>query len=252
MADRQSLEALFLAQLGWIERAAAAVCRRHGLSADESADFTSFAKLKLVENDYAVLARFRAESAITTYLVVVLSMLFRDYRAQHWGRWRPSAAARRQGGLAIRLETLVYRDRVPLGQAAEMLRSSGQTELSDRELAGVLAQLPARNSPRPTPVGSGLTGDPPAPNRSDDFLHAEEADTQERVIREALERLPAEDQVLLRLRFWEGLSVADIARSLGLPQKPLYRRLERAMTHARRLLEQAGMSKEYARAVLNE
>jgi RNA polymerase sigma factor for flagellar operon FliA len=252
MPDRQSLEALFLTQLDWIERAAAYVCRRHGLSADESADFTSFAKLKLVENDYDVLARFRGESAIATYLVVVLSMLFRDYRAQHWGRWRPSAAARRQGALAIRLETLVYRDRVPLGQAAEMLRSSGQTQQSDRELAGLLAQLPARNNPRATPVGSDLTDEPQAPNRSDDFLAAEEAEAQERIIREALKRLSAEDQLLLRLRFWEGLSVADIARSLGLPQKPLYRRLERAMVHARGLLEQAGVSREYAKAVLNE
>ncbi|MGH7517280.1 MAG: sigma-70 family RNA polymerase sigma factor [Gemmatimonadales bacterium] len=252
MAERQSLEALFLGQLGWIERAAAAVCRRHGLSPDEAADFSAWAKLKLVENDYAVFARFRGESAITTYLVVVLAMLFRDYRARHWGRWRPSAAARRRGTVAVRLETLVYRDRVPLGQAAEMLRTSGQTELSDRDLAALLAELPARSAARTVQVGGDPADEPLAPDRADDFVAADDAEARQKAIGEALRRLPAEDQVLLRLRFWEGLSVADISRSLGLPQKPLYRRLDRAMAQARGLLEQAGMSREYARAVLNE
>ena len=251
MADRQSLEAVFLAQLGWIERAAPAVCRRHGLSADETAEFTSWAKLKLVENDYSILARFRGESAITTYLVVVLAMLFRDYRTQHWGRWRPSAAARRRGAVAVRLETLVYRDRVPLRQAAEMLRSSGQTELSDRELAALLAELPAHGAVRPIQLNADAN-DHAAPGGADDFLATEDAASGERAIAEAVRSLPPEDQVLLRLRFWEGLSVAEISRSLGLPQKPLYRRLDGAIGRVRAALERAGMSKEYARAVLNE
>ena len=60
--ERQRLEALFLGQLGWIKRAARALCRRYGLSSDEAADFTSWAKLKLVEDDYAALAKFRGES----------------------------------------------------------------------------------------------------------------------------------------------------------------------------------------------
>jgi RNA polymerase sigma factor for flagellar operon FliA len=252
MADRQSLEALFLAQLGWIERAAAAVCRRHGLSPDDTAEFTSWAKLKLVENDYAVLGRFRGESAITTYLVVVIAMLFRDYRAQHWGRWRPSAAARRRGALAVRLETLVYRDRLPLAQAAEVLRTSGQTELSDRKLAELVAELPTRAGARPLQLHGGAPHDVPGTGGADDFLAVEESDARDKVLGEAVASLPAEDQVLLRLRFWEGLSVADMARSLGVPQKPLYRRLDRAIGEVRARLEQSGVSREYTRAVLQD
>jgi RNA polymerase sigma factor for flagellar operon FliA len=252
MADRQSLEALFLAQLGWIERAAAAVCRRHGLSPDDTVEFTSWAKLKLVENDYAVLGRFRGESAVTTYLVVVIAMLFRDYRAQHWGRWRPSAAARRRGALAVRLETLVYRDRLPLAQAAEALRTSRQTELSDRKLAELLAELPTRAAARPLQVHGAAPHDVPGTGGADDFLATEESDARDKILGEALARLTAEDQVLLRLRFWEGLSVADIARSLGVPQKPLYRRLDRAIGEVRAWLEQSGVSREGARAVLRD
>src|SRR6266498_2338556 len=85
--ERQRLEALFLSQLGWIERVVAAICRRHGLARDDAEDFASWTTLKLIENDYAVLRKFRGESAVTTYLAVVIAMLFRDYRTHRWGRW---------------------------------------------------------------------------------------------------------------------------------------------------------------------
>ncbi len=251
-SQREALEARFLDQLDWVERVAASVCRRHGLSSDDADDFTSWAKLKLVEDDYAVVAKFRGESSITTYLAVVIAMLFRDYRAQHWGRWRPSAAARRRGPLAIRLETLVYRDRMPLAQAAQVLRMSGQTELSDRELAGLLAELPPHSTGRPLQLGTEEGVEAPAAERTDDFMALDEAESQRKTIEGVLRRLPAEDQVMLRMRFWEGLSVADIARGLGIPQKPLYRRMDRALAQVRELLEQAGVSQEQARAVLGE
>src|SRR5882672_2358170 len=101
MTDRQELEVLLLANLAWIERVVGALARRHGLSADDRADFASWVKLKLVEHDYRVLQRFRGESTITTYLTTVIAMVYRDYRAHRWGRWRPSAAALRLGRLAV-------------------------------------------------------------------------------------------------------------------------------------------------------
>ncbi len=251
-SQREALEARFLGQLPWVERVAASVCRRHGLSSDDADDFTSWVKLRLVEDDYAVFAKFRGESSITTYLAVVVAMLFRDYRAEHWGRWRPSAAARRQGPLAVRLETLVYRDRMPLAQAAQVLRTSGQTGLSDRELASLLAGLPPHSTGRPVQLGAEEGVDAAAPGRTDDFMALDEAESQRNAIDGVLRRLPAEDQVMLRMRFWEGLSVTDIARGLGIRQKPLYRRMDRALAQVRELLEQAGVSREQARAVLGE
>src|SRR5262249_26292549 len=107
MAERQDYSALLLQHLPWIERAAGGLCRRHALDPDECDDFASYTKARLLDDDYAVLRKFRGESALTTYLTVVLSMFFRDYRVSRWGRWRPSAAARRRGPLAVRLETLV-------------------------------------------------------------------------------------------------------------------------------------------------
>jgi len=250
--EPQGLEALFVGHLGWIERVAGTVCRRHGSSREDAEDFLSWVKLRLIEDDYAVLRKFRGESSLTTYLTVVIAMLFRDYRIHHWGRWRPSAAARRRGGLAVRLETLVYRDQLRLEQAGEALRTAGETDLRDRDLARLLSELPARGPARPTPVGPDPLAGAPAADRADDLVVAEEVEAGRRAIAGVLERLPAEDRLMLRMRFWEGMSVAEIARGLGLPQKPLYRRMERALANLRGLLEEAGVSRDRARATLEE
>ncbi|HEV2146432.1 MAG TPA: hypothetical protein VGR37_03360, partial [Longimicrobiaceae bacterium] len=162
MPDRKDLEALFLENLGWIERVAASICRRHGFGGDDAEDFASWARLRIVEDDYAVLRKFRGESSVTTYLTVVVAMLFRDYRVSRWGRWRPSAAARRHGRLAVRLETLVHRDGYRLEQAGELLRTTGETDLSERELAELLARLPARSPTRPVEVGPDPLASTPA------------------------------------------------------------------------------------------
>jgi DNA-directed RNA polymerase specialized sigma24 family protein len=42
---------------------------------------------------------------------------------------------------------------------------------------------------------------------------------------------------VVRLIFWKELSVADVARSLGVPQKPLYRRLDRILKRLRYAME---------------
>jgi RNA polymerase sigma factor (sigma-70 family) len=256
MPERSELEGRFLENLSAIERIVAALCRRHGLSGDNAAEFASWVKLRLVENDYAVLAKFRGESSLTTYLTVVIAMLFRDYRVEHWGRWRPSAAALRHGPVAVRLERLVRRDGYSLDQAGQLLRTSGETTLSDRELAKLLAELPARGPLRPSEIGAEPLADLPAAIGADDSVVREQAQADRRATDEALNRalghLRAEDQLIVRMRFWEGLSVADVARGLGLPQKPLYRRIEHALSELRRHLEAAGVSRERAREILSE
>lgn len=248
MPDRNELEVLLTNNLGWVERVAAQVCRRHGLDPDESDEFAGWARMRLVEDDYAVLRKFRGESAITTYLTVVVTMLFRDYRVSRWGRWRPSAAARRLGDVAVRLETLVYRDGYRLDQAGEMLRAAGHTDLADRDLLRLLSQLPARGQPRPTQVGDAPLESQPARSTADEGILAHEAqderDAAETALRHALDGLPPEDRVIVHMRVWEGTSVADISRALNLEQKPLYRRLDRIFAQLRKQLEGAGITRE--------
>lgn len=253
MLTRSEAENLFLQHLGWIDRIAGSLCRRHGLEGDEAQDVVAWVRMVVMEDDYALLRRFRGESSVTTYLTVAVSLLFREHRIRERGRWRPSAAAHRMGPAVVRLETMVRRDGYPLDEAARVLRSAGTTALSDRELSAVLEKLPRRAPLRPVRTDAGALDSLPAPGAANPAEAAEteaEREAAEAALARALEGLSAQDQVVVRLRFWEGLSVADVARGLGLPQKPLYRTLERALRRLRTELERAGFSAERARALL--
>jgi RNA polymerase sigma factor (sigma-70 family) len=256
MPEPSPAERLLLDHLPWIERACAALARRHGLSGDEADDFLSWARMRLLEDDCATLRKFRGECAPTTYLTIVLSTLFRNYRAREWGTWRPSAAARREGPLAVRLETLVKRDGWTVEEAGERLRTAGATTLSDRELAALLGRLPAHAPPRPVPAGAAVLEDAPAPESADAGVLRGEAGALraegEAALHRAVEQLPPRDQVVFRMRFWEGLTVAQIARGLGVPQKGLYRRIERALGRLKRDLERGGMTLARVREMLDD
>ena len=253
MPDRRELEALFIANLPVAEKILGALARRHSLSREGAEEFSAWAKLRIIESDYAILAKFRGESSLPTYLTVVLAMLFREYRVQQRGRWRPSAAARRSGAMAVRLETLLHRDGMELAQVGEILRTSGATTLSDRELAEIAAQFPRRAPMRPVEFREPTT-EPASEARADETIVREEADADSRAVREALDHglaaLPMEDRLIVRLHYMEAMSVADIARGLALPQKPLYRRLERALKVLRSGLEGAGISREHVRGIV--
>lgn len=260
--ERQKAEALFLANLEWIERSAASLCRRYGMGGDEAKDVGSWVKLKIIEDDYAPIRKFRGDSSIRTYLVVVVASLFRDYRAGHWGRWRPSAAALRAGPLAVRLETLVHRDGCTLDQAARTLRESPQPELqrakemTDGELARMLAELPVRGPLRPFEAGEAPLDAIPAVSSAEERVAEQESDQTRRTVFGALERvmgrLQEEDRVILQLVYWQGLTIAQVARVRSLPQKPLYRRIERILGQLRRELPTEGVQPEQLRDFLGE
>lgn len=256
MQERQQFEAVFLQNLSTVDRIASSLCRRHGVTGDEADEFASWMRLRLVEDEYSVFRKFRGEAALATYLTVVIATLFREYRVKHWGRWRPSAAARRLGEVAVRLELLVYRDGLTLDQAARVLRSTGVTTLGDRELAALLALLPIRPPLRPVQVGETPLDEIPGPNGADDLIVRSEAERGRRTAEEALVRLmgqlPSEDQVILRMKFWEGLGISEIARGLGLEQKPLYRRLARLLAMLGEELAAEGVSREDAMAIVDE
>jgi RNA polymerase sigma factor (sigma-70 family) len=252
MPERSQLEALFLAHLPVVERILGALARRHGMTGDDAEEFGAWAKMRLIENDYAILARFRGESSLATYMAVVLATLQREYRVAEWGRWRPSAAARREGPTAVRLETLTQRDGLTLDQAAELLRTTGETTLSDRELGALSMRFPWRAPLRPVQVGDSRA-DAQGPTRADELIEHHEAAAEcsaaRRALDDALEELPDEDRLVVRLHYMEAMSVADIARGLALPQKPLYKRLDRSLRRLRRALEQAGVTHEYVQTL---
>jgi RNA polymerase sigma factor for flagellar operon FliA len=232
MSDPLNPERLFLEHLGWIERAAAMACAKAGVKGAEADDFAGWIKVKLIEDDYAAIRRFRGDAKLTTYLASVITRQLYEYQRERGGRWRPSAAAVRLGPPAPDLEALVYRDRYTLAQAGEKLRTGGRTGLSDIDLARLLARLPSRGPLRPVQVAPDhALPQAEASQRADDRVVASEADRFREKVTDALarvmDRLEPEDRMLARMHFGEGRSLAEVARTLRLDQKPLYRRVDR-------------------------
>jgi RNA polymerase sigma-70 factor (ECF subfamily) len=60
----------------------------------------------------------------------------------------------------------------------------------------------------------------------------------ERLLAEALRRVPLEAQVVLELAYWEGLDGGEIARVLDVPLNTAYTRLRRAKAQLRLRIEQ--------------
>ena len=242
-------ELLFLQQLPVIDRIISIIVRRNMLSATDADEFAAWARGRLTDNEYAILRKFGGRSSLPTYLSVVLGNLFRDFRNSIWGRWRPSAAALRIGKLGVRLEELLMRDGSSLREAIGILRSAGAAE-SDIELARMAARLPLRPTDREVTLDAAVDALPdgsPGP-----LLSADERERVEVALQDAMAELPDEDCVITRMRFWDGVSVADIARLLHTDQKPLYRRIDAIQRQLRDALRRRGVTEQDARELLAE
>jgi RNA polymerase sigma factor for flagellar operon FliA len=239
-------EKTFLDNLPVIERIVAVIARRHSLTKQDADDFGSWAKSRIIENDYAVLRKFAGRSTLSTYLTVVLTNSFRDYRNGLWGRWRPSAEATRLGPTGIRLEELLYRDDCSLREAIAILQSAG-CDANESELRRMASRIPPRSTHTEISIekaDDSSLAEAPQTTLSEETLAVTAA------LREAVEQLPPDDRVIARMRFWDDLSVADIARALRIEQKPLYRKLESIQSRLRLWLEARGINRERAAEVL--
>ncbi len=246
MLDQLNPEAIFVEHLGYIEKVAFRLCRHSGLHGPDAEDFVSWLKIRLMEDDYAAIRKFRGDARITTYLATLVTRQLFAYLRETRGRWRPSAAAERLGPPADELEELVYRQGYTLAQAGEKLRTEGRTTLTDLELARLLEQLRERSPMRPTEVPSDAVLETEGPSRADDRVNEAEAQARHSDFMERLNRVLAqltpEEQNIVRLYFQEGYSVADVARALGLDQKRLYRHIPKLKERMRELLQREGIT----------
>lgn len=242
--SNRNYEALLLEHLPFVERTITLVARRHALKPWDIDDLTGQIKLRLVADDYAVLRKFEGRSQLTTFLTTVIQNQFRDYRIRQWGKWRPSAAAKRVGEIGVQLEILLYRDGYSRREAFEILRDRYRADASDEELDAIAGTLKVRTNRRfeDDSLLSRLAG----PDRSDqrviDSERRESAVRAERALRRVLSGLTAEDRLILKLRFADSLTIRAISRSLGLPQRQMYTRMQQLLIEVRRGVERLGVS----------
>jgi RNA polymerase sigma factor (sigma-70 family) len=239
-ADPTSPRALLIAELALIDRLTACVCRRRRLTPGETEEFAGHVRLKLVENDYAILRAFRHRSRLSTYLHVVIERLFLDYRTAQWGRWRPSVRARQLGPLGVLLDRLISRDGLSVDEACTVVESMHTGRVARSDLYAMSAELPFRPRRRDT-VQSSEAPEPRQP--PDETLARQEAardaERLKAALRASIGQLAPADRTLLDMRYREGRSVIEIARALGEPVKPLYRKLERIVGKLRRPVQSA-------------
>lgn len=208
------------------------VARRHRVPAQDRDEMLSQLWTHLTRDDYRVLRAYRGASHVHTYIAVVTERLLLDWRTARWGKWRPSAEARRRGARAMLFERLVCRDGHSEDEAHRIL-----IETTGATVCGALAErLAARGPHRRRQFVDiekvRLTADhTPDPWMSLLDQHRDRAGRRlGRCLERVVHELPAADQVLLRMRHEQGLRTSQIAAMLGTDPKKLYRRL--ASIHA--------------------
>ncbi|MEM8962491.1 MAG: sigma-70 family RNA polymerase sigma factor [Acidobacteriota bacterium] len=227
------------------------VGHRQGIPHTDLDDFVSDVMVKLIDDDFAVLRAFRGRGDVLTYVTAVIIHLAQDQRNRLWGKWRPSAEAKRGGPVAIELECLLYRDGHGFQEACAMVRERFPAT-EQKELDALASRLPPR-TPRRFETDTGLT-DLTTTDRADDKLEGEERDARKRHVLEslddALKALAPEWQLALRMFYQRGWKAARIARALDLETKQVYRLFEHAKRRLRKNLEARGLTGESALADL--
>lgn len=231
--------------LAVVEKTIAFACRRFRLDLDDADEFGAIVKLKLVEDDYAILRKYEQRCQFATFISVVVQRMALDYRIHTWGKWHVSAEAKRLGPLAMDLDRLLHRDGRTVAEALVIL--APKHEGLTAEALQVLAERLPRRPPRhravqlddavPVAVTRGDTVEERV--RARDRRGASERLSA--LMTAVIEKMPEDERLILQLRFEGGMAVSQISRVLGIEQKLLYRRLERRMRDIRAELERAGI-----------
>jgi hypothetical protein len=169
-----------------------------------------------------------------------------ERRNRLWGKWRPTADAKRQGPTGILLERLVTRDGWSIEQAVEMLRVNHGVTV-DAALQAFCDRLSTRGPSRQM-VSEEDAGQVASqgPSADANVVRAEQGFLAKRV-QSALDRaqqaLEPLERLILKMRFEDRMAVVDIARALHVDQRRLYRTIERLLAAIGASMEAEGISK---------
>lgn len=236
-----------LENLQLVRQITASICRRRGVEPDEIDDFISEVQLRLVSDDYAIIRAFRGRSTFATYLAAVVTRQLLDYRNHQWGKWHASAEAERLGEVAIAVERALYRDHQTIDEALTSL-SANHPQLTRAEIERLKARLPHRL--RRKMVDLDEASQVASVAAKTDPAQSETAEQISTIVASYINRLPKDDQLILKLRFDADMSVAEISRALHIDQQTLYRRYYKHFLRLRTELEQVGVAADDVAALI--
>ena len=244
--------ALLETHLDLIQRSLRHLSWHSGLPGFEAEEFRAWAICKLIDDDYRILGSWKGRSSFPTFLSVVLLNLLRDYRIHLWGKWRPSAASRRGGPTGVLLERLLLRDGLSCAETSGRLQAEHGIVLSQDEVARLAAALPRRQERRR--AGEEELLQIPVDGQVESRVVEWERKRAARLLRELLvpllRALPAEERLLLKLSFFDGLSMSAIAPILGRPQRDLYSVRNRCLAKIHRRLAESGLGADQVGGLL--
>jgi RNA polymerase sigma factor (sigma-70 family) len=230
-----------------VETLIAMTCNKRSLIGADADIFATMVKVKLWENDCAIVDRFRAErgAKFRTYLSKVIQNTFSDFCSERLGKWHPSAAALRDGRVAVEIERLVYREQIPLEDALSRLLAQ-HPDLTRERLLATLATLRVRPSRISTvsleSIGLEIQGTEETDTRVAARERRKLSDRAAGIIRVFLQALPDSDRLLLQYFFESDMQLSQISRMLRIPQKPLYRKRIQLLAALKKAMTAAGIT----------
>jgi RNA polymerase sigma factor (sigma-70 family) len=237
------IESLLLDNLELIHNLVRCFCRRHRVSPEEGEELESEIRVKLLENDHRLLRQCGSTSKLPRYLGQIVASTWHDRLRKLKGRMkRPSRTARELGPVAERLESLLGRGET-VESAYERLKHEFP-HLTPEDLGDLEERVKPRAARRIE--GEETLAGLAAPDSGGcQRLERQERQARKRLalflMAKYLAEVPDEDRRLLVRACAGGVKISRIARSLGLEQKPLYRRIDRRLAELRQKLEAAGV-----------
>lgn len=219
---------------------------------------------KLSEDDWRRLRVFEGKSKFTTFLSSVIFRLLEDYARVRFGRITPPKWIKELGGIWLTLFRLLCLERFSFHDAMIKMQDI-RRDVSEKSIEAsaehLLAKLPN--------CGKSVQKeeyDDAAYDEDDGILAAEakekdllvqavsreifgefQSNRENQLIKKLLHnrlQLDPEEQLLLRLRFHEGISVVEIGRILGLNRFQVNGRLRRILEKVRTHFQRAGCEEE--------
>jgi RNA polymerase sigma factor (sigma-70 family) len=208
------------------------VIRRHEADDDHAADCFVHVCGALSDDGFRKLRSFRPDgpARFKTWLMTVVANVCVDWRRKEHGRVRVLRRVSHLPEIDQQVYRCIYLRRMSRAQCVEALAAqfpwlteAKVSEINARLFAMLTPQqrwqLSARTPTRmPSPVGTESEDEDPAwqietPGPGPDELAA--GLQEQRQLRDALSKLPATQRLLLRLRYEQGMTLAEVARLTG-------------------------------------
>ena len=210
------------------------VIRRHDAGDGPATECFNHVCAALSDNKFRRLRSFRLDgpACFKTWLMAVVSNLCVDWRRQQQGRIRPTPCVLHLPELDQQVYQCIYVRRMSRAQCLQELMPRFP-ELTDATVSEINARLFALLTPqqrwqlsvrtralqhvnrRASSEDDDLTQRVTEPGPGPDDLTAELQ--EQRQLRDALARLPAAQRLLLRLRYDQNLTLAEVARLTNQP-----------------------------------